>query len=228
MISAIGGIFSGYKKLRKEFFLVLTDIPGHISKQQVLPCYWSKGGFLTPSFKNDATVSSSSEEGSDPCVLTCDEKADRKEIWLLGADIRDRPQNGTDQVPRLLWTLWFFHRQVRASPQAFLGASFGCEKQDGNSRSLPRKGHTNTCKDWGDEKAVQTDCRCCKLPYVQKLLPGCWLEKLSFHTPQRASTAEFHTNFPRLLARHPDYAGKMFTVKSTCAKSRASMRKSLV
>lgn len=120
--------------------------------------------------------------------------------------------------------------QSKLPSMAFLDAGIGFEKQDGNSRPLSIKGHTKTCKDWRDQKTVWTvfSCRCWEFPYVQKLLPGFWLEKLSFHTPQSASTPEFHTDFPRLLATHPDYAGKMFTVKSTFAQSWASVRKSLV
>lgn len=138
--------------------------------------------------------------------------------------MRDRPQDGIDQVPGLLAII----SQSKLPNMAFLDTSIGFENQEGNSRSLPIKGHTNTCKAWGDEKTVRTDCRCCEFPYVQKLLPGPWLEKLSFHSLQNASTAEFHTNFSRLLATHPDYVGKMFTVKSTFVKSKASLRSSLV
>lgn len=204
MIFAIAGNFSVYKKPRKEFLLLLMDtLPCTTCISKVFLLSWSKGGFLTPSFKIDATVNSSNEDSVPVFSLLIRRQGRHPAFggWHEGQTIGCHRLSSWD----------FGHHQVRVSSQTgmvFLDASIHFENQEGNSRSLPIKGHTNTCKVWGDEKTVRTDCRCCEFPYAQKLLPDSWLEKLSFHTPQNASTAEFHTNFPRLLATQTDYIGE--------------------
>ena len=55
-----------------------------------------------------------------------------------------------------------------------------------------------------------------------------WLAILSVHAPQSASTPGLHTDLPKPLVTHPDCTGKMFPVKNTFPKARASPRKSLV
>lgn len=195
------------------------DILGHlmtwVSKQQFLLFYWSKCGFLTPSSRNDVIVDSS-EVGRT--VSLCSHS------WWEGRQGRHQAfggmAQGTDQT-MVQFHYHCFHELCSFSivtwEQAPRHVISGCRyhfwKPRWKQQISPRKGHTHTCKDWGDEKTVWTDCSCCGFPCVRKLLPSPWLAMLSLHALQSASAPGLHTALPKLLVIYPYHTRKTFPVK---------------